>query len=401
MRRSKFGVVLFACLSLYLPRMAPLRGDDVSESSSGAVRLPSSVLARYEYHFDRNSLRDSRRQGDALIALSASGNLLRFDLNTRRLTGQRFDRSMIVCLGRGEGDEVLAGFEDGRVSRVDPATLDLTEIAKVPGRPRWVESPAGGKRSPRNLIAVIEQAKSSLVQDIASGKSYEVEPGATAFFLDSKRRLWIGEDRGEWGGSCSYVDLSSGKRQSIAGIKRRNEEAGEGWDGVYGFIELRDGQVWAYGGVSHMGFNEAFIRRVDKGKAEELLRSDNSAAIKARMERRNTPKPDRPKLPITHMIEGRDGSLLVFAYSDIFRTDTKLNRWTKLHELDIQYRWGRPDAVGSYPSVSAVHLFGRKGRESPLRHSPGWLCACQRRQSKKPHSARTTGSRQHHADRDN
>ena len=34
-----------------------------------------------------------------------------------------------------------------------------------------------------------------------------------------------------------------------------------------------------------MGFDEAFIRRVDKGKAEELLRSDNSAAIKARFER--------------------------------------------------------------------------------------------------------------------
>ncbi len=42
------------------------------------------------------------------------------------------------------------------------------------------------------------------------------------------------------------------------------------WEGVYGFIEIHEGQVWVYGGTSHMGFNSGIIVRVDEGKARPV-----------------------------------------------------------------------------------------------------------------------------------
>jgi hypothetical protein len=63
---------------------------------------------------------------------------------------------------------------------------------------------------------------------------------------------------------------------------------------------------------------------------------------------------------LTHVIED-NGGLLVLSYSDLFRADLALKSWNKLAVLDIAYRWGRPDAPGSYPSVCAVHLPPQNG----------------------------------------
>ena len=61
-----------------------------------------------------------------------------------------------------------------------------------------------------------------------------------------------------------------------------------------------------------------------------------------------------PSRPITHVVEEDDG-LLVVAYSDVFRVDKALKSWKRVATLKIQYRWGRPDAIWSYPAVRAVH----------------------------------------------
>jgi hypothetical protein len=42
---------------------------------------------------------------------------------------------------------------------------------------------------------------------------------ATAFLLDRKHRLWLGADHSEWDGWCSYVDLETGKVQTVLGLK--------------------------------------------------------------------------------------------------------------------------------------------------------------------------------------
>jgi hypothetical protein len=416
MRERCRGGLRMVLWGLALIPSAALRAADVA---SGEARLPSGVTARYEYHFDRNALLDSRRAGDALIALTASGNLLRFDPATRKLSREWYGPAMAVCLGRGEGGAVLAGFEDGRVCRIDPATLALAEVARLPGKPLWV---GFAEREARGLVVAVEEPRRRVIErfgkrlefmggqlvvhDLVAGKSYEIEADHwPTFFLDSKRRLWLGADRGEWGGWCRCLDLASGELTAIPGIKRpedeeavkeREDEEGErtsqavrpsgqmaagkeregekredgpkdeGWEGVYGFVELPDGQVWAYGGTSHFGSNSAFIRRVDGAKIESLAQFDNDEEFKAAMQGKEVPRPDRPVLPITHIIQERD-HLLVFSYNDIFRTDARLKLWSKVHELNIRYRWGRPNAMGSYPSVRAVHLPG--GQDG------GLLCA--------------------------
>src|SRR5262249_10092104 len=142
---------------------------------------------------------------------------------------------------------------------------------------------------------------------------------ATVYLLDSKHRLWLGADNGEWGGWCSHVDLRAGRVYSIPGRKIYDHTPEKHWPGVFGFTELRDGQVWAYGGITHLGHTEGFVWRVDRGEAEELYRLDN-------FRRERAPQPDdRPDLPITHVFEEpKTGAILVVAFSDIYRTDSRL-----------------------------------------------------------------------------
>ena len=88
-------------------------------------------------------------------------------------------------------------------------------------------------------------------------------------------------------------------------------------------IELADGQVWAFGGMSHMGVNSAYITRVDGDEPRPLFVTE---PVVRREEDRET---GRPSVPITHIIE-EVGDLVVFSYSEVFRVDKKLTTWKKL-----------------------------------------------------------------------
>jgi hypothetical protein len=340
-------------------------------ASVGQIKLTSGLTARFEYHFDRNAIRESRRIGNSLVALTRSGNLVRFDLTTRKPNLEMFSTSPATCIGLGEGDALLVGFEDGRICRSDPTTLLLTEVAKLEGKPQWIGFVAGAGEKPGGIIAVLERMKPaedaanrppvrfSVVHDTGSGKDIAIDRYATAILLDSKRRVWLGGDMGEWGGWCSCVDLATGEARKIDGT----EPGPQGlpwWSGIYGFVQLHDGQVWAHGGTMHMGVSSAFICRVDGAKTVELMRGDNKAARRAAMEEKPPPKPDRPWLPITHILDERDGSLLVFSYNDLFRAEPGMKRWTKVREIRIRYRGGRPDAMGTYPAMIAVHPLDTK-----------------------------------------
>ena len=79
MQKLASGSLPLILWTLIRPPIATCQAVEGSSSVVGKVHLPSGIMAEYEYHFNRNALKDSRRTGDALIALTASGDLLRFD----------------------------------------------------------------------------------------------------------------------------------------------------------------------------------------------------------------------------------------------------------------------------------------------------------------------------------
>jgi hypothetical protein len=351
---ARFGKSLILLTLLCAASLAPFaHAGEPPLPQARRVRLESGRIIEYTTPFDRNALQDSLRTGNDLIALTSSGVLLRFQLPDVRLVQERGETVEVKCLGRGEGDAVLAGVADGRICRVNPATLELTEIAKLPAPPRWIGwLPAIGDR-PAGLV-VVTGSTSSTVHDLATQKTFTVDHKASTSLLDTTGRLWLGADNGEWGGRVTRVDLTKGTSASIDPPPSGDPRRAAFWFGIYGFIELRDHQVWAFGGTSHMGFYSRNITRVDDDKPRPIF------ARKTQPTGDEKPGAPPPALPISHMIEEID-SLLVFSYDDVYRVDKTLRTWKQVATLSLQYHWGRPDAVGSYPSVRAVHPPGREG----------------------------------------
>jgi hypothetical protein len=277
---------------------------------------------------------------------------------------------------------VLVGFEDGRVCRVDPAALTMTEVARLPDRVRWVEEREAGPGRRGGIVAVIEstksavsggykyRARSSAVHDLGSGMTFtdlgpnpitfgEDSRRATAFLLDSKGRLWLGAALGQWGGWCSCIGLSSGSKQVIPYIDPENGKPGN-WGWVHGFTELRDGQIWAYGGQdSHNLSSSAFIRRIDRGRAEDLFsrehhKGDGLGGVPD--EPKAPADPDRPHTPIERLVEEPSGEILAVSYRGVFRADSKLDRWAKVRELSTSSVMGWLDEDSAVPFATALHL---------------------------------------------
>ncbi len=159
MESPRFAATLLALMLILSPRLCIAQADEAPPPASGTVELPTGLSAHYEYHFNHNALGPSQIRGNALIALTESGNILRFELATRRLTRERITPARAVCLGRGIHDEVLAGFEDGRVCQVDPTTLELVALARLTGKPQWVGALEGGENMDRRILGVVEHSK--------------------------------------------------------------------------------------------------------------------------------------------------------------------------------------------------------------------------------------------------
>ncbi|HEY7372540.1 MAG TPA: hypothetical protein VIF57_10310 [Polyangia bacterium] len=328
------------------PAGAVLGGPIVGDARVGpAPELP----VHYEYHYDRNALRDSRRVGAYFVALTEAGNVLAF--TAARLTPVRefVDPAPATSIGQDDGGAALIGYDDGRLVRLDPSTLAPAPVVKLPGAIAWIGYRAGP------VLLVKKSDRAFEVHDLARRRVHALDRRPSALLLDSKGRLWMGADYGEFGGWCRVLDLDAGATKPLAMPPGgRLPHGGDDWEGVYGFVELPGGEVWAYGGTSHMGLREGYVVRVDFPRR---LASFSGT----RRGRDAPPNPTQPAGPITMIAADPSaaaaaGAVLVLSYSDVYRADKELRRWRKIHTLHIRYRWGRPDAVGAYPSVRALHF---------------------------------------------
>ncbi|MHC5542520.1 hypothetical protein ACYOEI_30210, partial [Singulisphaera rosea] len=96
--RGMLHAALLVILCNVIPAPA-LRADGPPMPPKGEVRLESGRVVDYTIHFDRNSLRDSVRFGDRLVAATSSGTLLSFELPAVRLVRERIDIEDVACLG--------------------------------------------------------------------------------------------------------------------------------------------------------------------------------------------------------------------------------------------------------------------------------------------------------------
>jgi len=358
-----------------------LVGQTAAEPIRGSVTLQDGRRLQYAYHFDRNALRDCVRVGDSLLALTESGELLRFDIGSLALTGQRIVPGRATAIAVRDSDHVLIGTRQGVIFEAEAASLDLRRVATVSGQILWLGSgpdmivaaadrlsyevrwPGEDVRDfearvgtgDHSYFVALIQGRAERFFDLPSGKA-AVEPYAV--LLEGATRLWLGEDRGEFGGSCSWMDLRSGKLRRLRGKPN-----------VRGFLQTRDGRVLAYGGTSHFGYNSGEIVRVDRQKLEYLSEFKGGEYL-------DPAKPEAPQLsgmqnmpqgPVDLVQEDPSGNgFLVVSEHILYKADRNFGGWEKIAELGGRWRSGHVYAVGDTPTVKAA---------IPDRRSGNWIFA--------------------------
>ncbi len=133
-RQAQCYVLSSSRCSAARPPTAVLRADEPPRPPTGEVRLEGGRVVDYTIHFDRNSLQDSLHLGDGLIALTTLGSLLRFELPAVRLIREQIGVEDVTCLGRGEGDSLLAGLSDGRICPRRPRDARPSRCGEAPRR---------------------------------------------------------------------------------------------------------------------------------------------------------------------------------------------------------------------------------------------------------------------------
>lgn len=354
------GVFLAGYMSACKDETPPDQQTSAVSISSGRVVLPSGYTAEYETHYDRNALNTAYISESGIIAITRSGTLLRYDSQTLQATGELITPGYAVCLGKDGAGGPLVGFEDGTIWKVDVQTMKLSEIGKVGGIPLWIGSVASSDNVKDKFLSVIELpggqkkrgSKKFAIYILGEGRAIEFmgpwsRYSLTSFMADSKGRLWLGEDRGEWGGVCYLFDLKCRALYETDSIP----------SGIYGFAELADGRVICYGGTMHFFLFSRFISDLNfDGKTlnAALLLHNRINLLK------NKEKDPELYSPITKILQEDDASeLIVFSYGNIFRVTSDFKKWELVGHVKFRYRPWKSYAAGTNPAIRQVFLKGR------------------------------------------
>jgi hypothetical protein len=352
----------FKSMRLGLPLILAIAAAPVSVSQApipapGAVDVTGRTevagqAARFVYDFDHNALADGVRAGDAVIALTASGNLLRVDARTLALTTQQVVDGRATAIALDDRGVVLAGKEDGQIAVVDPSTLALTTIGQADGAITWLMRRGG------TLVAIarsqtpepwpgqdyaslnrLMQRPARLSMFVSQGGKVSTRAwsgeAATTFFLDAGL-LWFGTDLGEFGGALGSIDLDTGRRVDVP-VE----------NGVLGIMRADDGRLLAYGGTAHLWAASGFVAEVVDGRARMLRQ----------FERPTQPPIDQshPNAPIDRVAADRAGSgFVVLSAHHLYHASADFSTWSLSTDLGGRWSAGRRHSVGSTPTVNAL-----------------------------------------------
>lgn len=324
---------------------------DSTTSVEKTVMLSNGQRATYTCHFNRNALSDFRFLDSSIIALTASGSLLQFDIKTISLHRERTDNIPVTYLDTPDTHGILISYANGHIARLTSRLDTIDTHLQVPVNPVWF-IPIADSTNTLHILSVsyTEGEGVNIIFDSRSGRktpvtvqtSGSVGTQLTSFLL-ADSLLWFGNDVGEFGGYIGYYNLRSG---IIRQLSDHNP--------IYGITRISDGSILAYGGLSHFGVGNAHIFRLHPETLDTLYHSpskllyskDTSFSITA------------PIAPVTHIIDNpANRTLIVQAYSDVFHTDYSGTFWHKDTGLVVRYKPGRRDAIGSYPAVTAAALF--------------------------------------------
>jgi len=364
-------------------------GTRTDGAITGSAHTERLGTVQWSYYFDHNALKDAELVGHDLVALTESGNLVRFDAETLSSTAHQVVPGRGTAVARGDAGKLLIGAEDGQIYDLTSQTLTLTPVTKATGRVAWLSTgKAIGK--PRSIVAVIDARPDVMPWPGEASEAYDIRSarierqvinplkvlifaGGTSkyipfkqgsfatpntFMLDDSDRLWMGADKGEWGGQYSYMELRTGNVHSFdTGL------------GVLGFLKVRDGRVLAYGGMSHLGMESGFIADVSKKAALYLREFTNRPktelpeATKRALEQTKTGLPAElegsPQGAVDLVIEDNvSGGFWVLSAHDVYRCDRDFARWEKVANFGGRWSGGRNYSVGNTPTIRRVLATG-------------------------------------------
>lgn len=335
-------------LTVSVSAQAPTDGEPLR----GAVDVAGEVR-RFTYHFDHNRLTDVVWTGRALIALTRSGDLLHIGIEPFRLEQQAIVRGRGTTLSLDDEGAVLLGTETGLILIVDPDSLGLTQLARVEGPVTWVARsdgrliavshpipslppapgevlPSAESRASARPDAIVSVWDSSGVRAFPLPERLDV----SSFYIDRSKRLWLGGDLGEFGGTLAHMDLDSGH------VTELDIEHGVG-----GFVETSAG-LFVYGGLSHLVCSNAFVAAVFASRVQPIHKQETCSSAR-------TPTAE-PVAPIMD-VAVEDGDVHVLSGGVLYRSDPSFSSWRRARELSA---WNLIDGFSADRESFAI---GREG----------------------------------------
>jgi hypothetical protein len=366
-------LTIFAALSILsalTPAQESIRdtaGNEPATFIEGSLKLQNGLPIRYTYYFDHSGVKSCVRAGNSLIVLTESGNLVRFDAESLRMTGQQIVRGRATAITVDDRDHILIGTEDGKISEVDPATLEQTTVARANGRIEWLASVQSPREPGRMIVATVYaydaermilwpgetdehlRARSphrkpprwnghhfSIVVYInGRRRSFRLpRRGGGPMLLEGSGRLWLGANAGEWGGACGYLDLQTGKGRTISTRML----------GVEGFLRTQDGRMLVYGGTNHMFVNQGFVASIEGDRLKYIREFEahlhppaKPGLLPLRETDRQSPIPQGPLDLITTDVGGQ--GFWVLSENILYHANASFTEWTK--PIDLDYGWDK------------------------------------------------------------